>query len=135
MQYYNPELFTPKKTLERVHLANPTDRWTAAYLKIRKVYPSREAVLAENINANVFFYENGKLYEAELIPEWYYKPCTSVEIDGGINWNTYYSPDLDTLKNYLADRGADVTELKSVALYDAKYGLYEVQMHYSGRLR
>lgn len=135
MQYYNPKVFTPKKTLEHIHLVDPTDRWTIAHLKIRKPYATCEAALAENTQAQIYVYENGKLYEAERMPEWYYKPCANIEIGGGINWNTYYSPDLNTLKNYLSNIGADVTELESIALYDAKYGLYEVQMHYSGRLR
>lgn len=133
--YYNPDIFTPKKHLEWIKAADLTDRFTEFRLRTRKPYATREDALKESLWGNVYFYENGVVYSATLVPEWAYKPCVELQCECGINWNTYYATNRNTLKTYLSDHGADCEWFDSVVRHDPKLGTYSVQVHYDGRIR
>ena len=128
-KFYNPKTHEhPGTILTNIIVADANDPW----LKFEKPYPSREDALKESSSANIYFYENDVIYEAHRIGAWEWIACTEVCCDGGINWDTYYAPTKEMLKEYLELR---YKQLKYFEPELTQYGLYTIQVHYDGRCR
>ena len=131
--FYNPETTqNPGTILKHIHPVNMSDKFAELKLLIRKPYATREDAVSENSSCFVYFYENGILYEALRIGEWQWKPCTEVECDHGINWNTYYAPTIAKLCKHLVKIYGTLHDFEPTL---NAYGLYEIQVHYDGRCR
>ena len=131
--YYNPETMShPGTTLTNVHEADFQDQMTIFRSRMHKPYASRTEALAEDYSCTVFFYESNTIYEAYRTGAWQYKPCTDVEYNSGINWDTYYAVTAERLREYLAEH---YETLLNFAPTLNRFGLYEIQVHYDGRCR
>ena len=134
--YYNPKVFTPKKSLKWIMAVDPTNSVTKLQLRTRTPYANRKEALANNFSGSVFFYENGRLYLAELVPKWVYKPCNIMQHEGSTNcWEICYACKLDDFKPYIECLGGNCDNLESVAKYNAELGVYSVEVYYNGRIR
>lgn len=131
--YYNPETMTNQGTiLTNVHPADMSDTFTKAYLRFHKPYESREDAVSEDSSCDLYFYEDGVLYEATKIAAWQWQPCTDVECNSGINWHTYYAQTVEKLREYLVGVYGSICDFTPRL---NQYGLYEIQVHYDGRCR
>ena len=97
-----------------------------------EVASSREEAMQATHAGSVYWQENGKRYEGYLRQPWEFKPVETHDIDPGINWRTYYAINVDELVKALPNcREEDIRRYAQAT----KYGLYEIQVHYSGRVR
>lgn len=97
-----------------------------------EVANSREEAMKAEYAGAVYWREGGKAYEGYLRQPWEFKAVETYATDPGINWCTYYAVSVDELVKALPDcREEDVRRYAR----PTEYGLYEVQVHYSGRIR
>lgn len=131
--FYNPATMEhPGVTLSHIYEADANDRITALKLRMHEPYASREDAISEDTSRNIHFYENGVLYEATRTGSWAWKPCTEPVCEPGINWDTYYAPTVEQLREYLKKRYTTISDFSP--RLNAQ-GLYVVQVHYDGRCR
>ena len=128
--YYNPAtMFQPSTTINNAQEVSADEM---KFALLRKPYASKADALLQDYSGIVYFYDNGILYKAQRIGAWQYKPCTDVECNGGINWDTYYATTAERLLDYLTER---YETLSGFAPTLNSRGLYEIQVHYDGRCR
>lgn len=97
-----------------------------------RVANSQEEAMQATYAGSVYWRENGKAYEGYLRQPWEFKPVETHESDPGINWCTHYAISVDELVKALpCCREEDIRRYAQAT----EYGLYEVQVHFSGRVR
>ena len=112
------------------------DSWHESFFEWRdkrgEVANSREEAMQATYAGSVYWREGGKRYEGYLRQPWEFKPVETCESEPGINWCTYYAVSVDELVKALPDcREEDIRRYAQAT----EYGLYEIQVHYSGRVR
>ena len=137
MYYYNPKIYNPAPVLYNISKI-PSHKYEM-YTKITKgpfaPYADRDKALNSRWTGICRFWENGELYSANHIAINAFKPVPSGEVQThfGINWDTYYADDKETLMKYLAQRYETVFGAEPT--YDETIGLWSIQIHYDGRCR
>lgn len=132
--YYNPKVYTPTKHIDRVREIKPDD--TFYELEKKHAYESEEAVMQENFEGPVTYWEEGKLMHGDLYPEWMYEICPDVAtVQWGINWGDIIALSkglvLEKYYEMFSNRDEDAERMVQ---YDEKLGVYSLHVHYDGRV-
>ena len=112
------------------------DAWHAIFFKHAeergRVANSQEEAMKAEYAGSVYWRENGEAYEGYLRQPWEFKPVEKHDCEGGINWCTHYATSVDALVEALPEcREEDIRRCAMAT----EYGLYEIQVHFSGRVR
>ena len=137
MYYYSPKIYKPEPILTCITPV-PANKYEM-YSKITKEpfapYPDKESALNSRWTGHCRFWEEGKMYEASHIAMNAWLPVQPGEVHPhfGINWDTYFADDKDTLMSYLNERYKTI--FGAEPRYDEQTGLWSIQVHYDGRCR
>lgn len=130
--YYNPQVYTPTKHIDWVH---EIESDSAFYeLEKRQAYANEAAVLEENFEGPVTYWEDNKLMHGKLYPEWLYEICPdNAVVQWGINWGDIIALNKEQVaakyKEIFPSHELDTQYIQ----YDEQLGTYSIHVHYNGR--
>ena len=126
MIYYNPATRPDVVTtaISGVHELPPGDR--RYQMGKLKASSSRAVAIARDISGAVYFWEEGKLYEAHGVGSWEFKPLKQEpSVVAGINWNDAYFFTKEAAEEFFST----YTGRWDNPVYEERYDVWRVHYH------